>query len=121
VAERKRVKRDEPRARTSVRNLRLLPNIERAETPPTSARAAAMSTSCYDLERDTVVVVDIGTRTATICSTSSGRARCACWSPPRAQPALEATYAFLASVVVRANTPARRGRGFLCSSVSVAA
>ena len=111
--ERKRVNRDEPARATSVRNLRLLPNIERAETPPTAAERRAIVEELYGLERDTVVVVDIGNENRDDLFDFFGTGALRLLVTPRAQAALEATYAFLASVVVRAKRLHGEGAPFV--------
>ncbi len=100
--ERKRIRRDELARATSVRNLRLLPNIEPADTPLSAGRRRAIVDELYDLETDTVVVVDIGNDNRDDLFECFGTRAMRLLVTSRTPAALEATYAFLTSAVVRA-------------------
>ena len=100
--ERKRIRRDEPARATSVRNLRLLPSIEPADTPLLAGRRYAIVQELYELDSDTVVVVDIGNDNRDDLFEFFGTRAVRLLVTPRTPAALEATYAFLASAAVRA-------------------
>ena len=79
--ERKRIRRDELARATSVRNLRLLPNIEPADTPLSSGRRRAIVDELYDLEtRHRRRRGHRQRQPRRPVRMSSGRARCGCWS-----------------------------------------
>jgi len=100
--ERKRIRRDEPARTTSVRNLRLLPSIDPADAPLSAARRRAIVDELYDLESDTVVVVDIGNDNRSDLFECFGTRAMRLLVTARTPVALEATYAFLSSAHVRA-------------------
>jgi MinD-like ATPase involved in chromosome partitioning or flagellar assembly len=100
--ERKRILRDEPARATSVRNLRLLPSIEPADATLSAGRRRAIVDELYDLESDTVVVVDIGNDNRDDLFECFGTRAMRLLVTSRTPAALEATYAFLAGAVVRA-------------------
>ena len=100
--ERKRIRRDEPARATAVRNLRLLPRIEPSESAQTTARRAAIVEELYDLESETVVVVDIGSENRDDLFDFFGARAQRLLVTAHTPAALEATYAFLAGAVIRA-------------------